>query len=114
MREYGSIPPVLTANVAASIGASSGLGTGGGAGILDAPFAFLGDIEIVTGSNPTANGSLALSFASAPPALFIAGPDAFGAITQSTAGSVVTIVWTGGSFRPNAKYRIHYEPFVSS
>lgn len=95
LRQYGSVPPVLAANNIPKVGTVVGLGTGGGAGAQVPSNGGFGTIEIQTGSNPSAGGSVALVFPSAPPAIFISGSESLGALSQATVTNTVTITWAG-------------------
>lgn len=115
MRQYGSVPPVLSTAQPPAVQATSGLGTDGGAGVhsrlqpSDGQGQF--SVDIVTGSNPAAGGNLSLSFPQTPPILFIAGSDEFGTITApaNTGGNnVIGIFWTA-KLRPFARYQINCE-----
>lgn len=116
MRQAYSPAPWLAALNTPAVSATAGLGTGGGAAVQTPDSGGFGDIYVYAGPNFTASGSVALTFPSTPPTLFIAGDETFGALTQATVGNVVTISWT--AFAPKSpgggkKYNIHYEWSVS-
>ena len=116
MRQYGEVPPWLAANNTPQVGACSGLGTGGGAGVQTQDSGGFGDVFVNVGTDYSASGSVALVFPSTPPTLFISGDAAFGALTQATVSNTVTISWTAAKFSApgNGKnYRLHYEWSVS-
>jgi hypothetical protein len=94
---------------------TSGLGTGGGAGVnAQAGNSGYGSVEVVTGSNPSASGNFQLSFGTAPPTLFFSGPEAFGTLAISNNPSTdITVAWTGATLLPNKRYRFNYEWAVS-
>jgi hypothetical protein len=116
MRQYGSVPPVLSTATWPGVSATAGLGTGGGAGVQ--PKGGVGGgqgqftVRITTGSNPSAGGSVTLSFpAPLPPVLFIAGSDGFGTISAPNndgAHAAFTIAWTA-TLPPNAEALLHCE-----
>ena len=97
LRQYGAIPQTLAANNVPSIGATSGIGTGGGAAVqIGQTNGSQGYVEILAGSNPSAGGSVGMVFPSTPPTLFIAGSaDSFGVLSQATVSNTVTVSWTG-------------------
>ena len=107
---YEPIPLLAAANRPV-VSATSGLGTGGGAGIAVGDFNGFGDINVNAGPDCSASGSVSLTFPNTPPTLFISAEQAFGAVTQNTVSKVVTISWTAASFKsPGRKnYSIHYE-----
>jgi hypothetical protein len=120
MRQYGSVPPILSTAQPPAVSATTGLGTGGGAGVqsplkpADGQGQFYIDIQV--GSNPSAGGSVTLVFPSMPPLLFIAGQTSFGTITApNNDGAHTTIVvnWAG-QLRANARMRIDCEWAVST
>lgn len=104
LRQFGSVAQVLAANNVPILGAVNGLGTGGGASIqIGETQGDFGYIEVMAGSNPSTGGSVIMVFPSTPPTLFLAGsPDAFGTISQVTAGNYVAVSWTG---KPQASKR---------
>lgn len=109
LRQYGSVPPVLAANNIPVIGATSGIGTGGGASAQVPSNGGFGTIEILAGPNPSVGGSVALVFPSTPPTLFIAGqPDGFGTLSQATVANTVTISWTG-KLQASQRASIYFE-----
>ena len=110
MRQYKEVPPWLAAANTPKVKSTSGLGTGGGAGIDTPDSGGFGDIDIFLGLSLTANGSVTITFPSTPPTLFISGPEGFGALSQATVGNDVTISWTADVDIPRKRrYRIHYE-----
>lgn len=115
MRQYGSVPPVLSVAQPPAVSAATGLGTGGGAGIhsrlqpSDGQGAFT--VRLLTGSNPSVGGSVTIVFATQPPILFIAGTDGFGTITAPNndgAHTTIVISWTA-QLAPNAHVPLHLE-----
>jgi hypothetical protein len=116
MRQFGEVPPWLATNNTPAIGACSGLGTGGGAGITTPDSGGFGDVNVNIGKGYSSTLTIALVFPSTPPTLFISGDAGFGAIAQATAGNTVTLTCTGASFAGygNGKlFKIHYEWSVS-
>lgn len=110
MRQYGELPPWLAALNTPKVSAVTGLGTGGGAGVDTADSGGFGDVSVFVGPGVLAAGSVALTFPSTPPTLFVSGDEAFGTVTQATVSNVVTISWSGGRLIPGSKaYRLHYE-----
>lgn len=111
---YEPIPILATPNPP-GVSATSGLGTGGGAGIFSfIPASGSGFVEVVTGSNPSAAGGVNLRFASAPPTLFFSFPEAFGAVTITNQGTTtVSLAWLAAALLPNHRYRFAYEWAVS-
>lgn len=115
MRNAYEPPPWLAPLNTPVVSTTSGLGTGGGAGVETIDSSGFGEVSIQAGKGYSAAGSVALTFPSPPPTLFISGDEAFGPLTQATVGDVVTISWTaakfvGGNSKP---YKIHYEWAVS-
>jgi hypothetical protein len=108
MRAAYEQPPVLAAANTPAVSATTGLGTGGGASITTPFSGGSGDVLIQVGSNPSAGGTVALTFPSTPPALFISGSEGLGTVSQATVGDVVTITWTGTP-RLGSRQSIHYE-----
>jgi hypothetical protein len=108
MRQYGEVPPWLAADNTPQVSAVTGLGTGGGAGVQTPDSSGFGRVEMQVGSNPSAGGSVALTFPSTPPTLFVSGSEGLGTVTQATVGNVVTVSWTGTP-RLKSKQHIHYE-----
>ena len=94
MRQYKQMPPVLNPNPAPQISGTSGLGTGGGAGVQTPDGSGWGNVIVKMGRNPSTGGSVSLTFSSVPPAMFVSGPEEMGTVTQSLLGSVLTILWT--------------------
>ncbi len=110
MRQYKEVPPWLAASNTPAVSATTGLGTGGGASVQTPDSGGFGDVLVRAGSGVLAAGSVALTFLSAPPTLFISGDEEFGTITQATVADVVTISWTGGTMIARDRpYRLHYE-----
>jgi len=113
MRQYGEVPPWLAANNTPAVSATTGLGTKGGAAVQTPDSGGFGDIRVFPDSNYSASGSVAITFPSTPPTLFIAADQAFGPVTQSTLGNVVTISWTAATFPVTSNgtkpFNIHYE-----
>jgi hypothetical protein len=107
---YEPVPVLATPNPPV-VSATTGLGTGGGAGIAVGDDNGFGDINVFAGPNANAAGSVSLTFPNTPPTLFISAEQSFGAITQATVSKTVTISWTNASFKsPGGKiYNIHYE-----
>lgn len=115
-KAYEPIPWLAALNTPA-ISAATGLGTGGGAGVQTSDSSGFGDVFIYIGPGFTANGTIALTFPSAPPTLFISGDAAFGTLSQATVGNVVTISWTAASFPSPGRAKrhlIHYEWSLSA
>ena len=110
LRQYKAIPQTLAANNVPGIGATSGIGTGGGASVqIGQTNGSQGSVEILAGSNPSAGGSVALVFPSTPPTLFIAAsPDSFGTLSQATVSNTVTISWTG-TIGASRRHKINYQ-----
>lgn len=110
LRQYKTTPQTLAANNVPVVGATTGIGTGGGAAVqIGQTNGSQGYVEILAGSNPSSGGSVALVFPSTPPTLFIAAnPDSFGTISQATVGNTVTISWTG-TLPARARHRISYQ-----
>lgn len=110
MRAAYEQPAVLAAANVPSIKSTTGLGTGGGAS-LSAPFGGVsGDVLIQVGSNPSAGGTVVLTFPGTPPTLFVAGSEGLSTVTQGTVANDVTLTWAGTP-RLNSKALIHYEWF---
>lgn len=110
MRQYGEQPPWLAATNTPAVSAVTGLGTGGGAGVQTPDSGGFGDVPIQVGSNPSAGGSVDLTFPSTPPTLFISCSEGLVSVSQATVGNVVTITWTGTP-RLKSLQNIHYEWF---
>jgi hypothetical protein len=106
MRQYGEVLPTLAP---ANTPIISGVTGAGGAGLNTT---FGGGYFDILVSAPGPSGSVALTFPSAPPTLFIAGEENFGTVTQATIGNVTTVSWSGGVSSLNHK-RIHCEWSVS-
>lgn len=112
MRQYGEVPPWLAALNTPSVKSTSGLGTGGGAGVFSQDSGGFGEIQVFIGPGFSANGNVVLNFPNTPPTLFISGDGAFGTLSQATVGNNVTLSWTGATFKsPGASktYRLRYE-----
>lgn len=106
---YEPVPSQAASNTPA-VSSTSGLGTGGGAGVQTSYSGGYGDISVFFGTGATASGNVAITFPSTPPTLFISGSGAFGALAQATVGNVVTISWTAANPRQGSKpHNIHYE-----
>lgn len=115
MRQYGEVPPVLSTNAAPQVSATSGLGTGGGAAVQTKDGQGFGEVLVTSGSNPSAGGSVTLTFAQTPPVLFLAGDEAFGALTAANndgAHTTFAISWAT-TLPPNRALRLAYEWSVS-
>lgn len=109
--------PWLAADNTPAVSATSGLGTGGGAGVQTPDSSGFGDIYVYVGAGVATSGSVALTFPNTPPTLFISADQAFGTLTQATVSDVVTISWTGAAFKSpggGKKYNIHYEWLTST
>jgi len=114
MRQYGEVPPWLAAENTPAVSSVSGLGTGGSAAVQTTDSGGFGNVNVWIGANANASWSIVLTFPSTPPALFIAGDDAFGPITQSTSGNNVTLAGDAAKFVYTGKpLTIHYEWSVS-
>lgn len=112
-RQYGQVPPVLAASNIPAVSAT----TGGVAASCNSQMSngLIGSVSIFPGSAPQAAGSVALTFPSAPPTLFIAPEEGLGPVTQATVGNVVTISWTAASMIAGRSkpYNIGYQPVTS-
>lgn len=110
MRQYGDVPPWLAALNTPAVSATAGLGTAGGAAVQTEDSGGFGNVLVSVGKGFSATWSVALTFPKTPPALFVAGDDAFGPITQTTVGNVVTLSGTQATFALLGKpYQLHYE-----
>lgn len=110
MRSAYSLVPWLAPLNTPAILSTSGLGTGGGAGINTADSGGFGDVNVFFGVGATTSGNVVLAFPSTPPTLFISTAGAFGTVTQATVSNNVTISWTGAKPSPGSKiHNIHYE-----
>ena len=110
MRQYKEVPPWLAASNTPAVSATTGLGTGGGASVQTPDSGGFGEVLVRGGVGVATSGSVALTFPSTPPTLFVSGDQEFGTITQATVGDVVTISWTGGTMIPRDRlYQLHYE-----
>jgi hypothetical protein len=108
MRQYGEVPPWLAAANTPAVSATTGLGTGGGASVQTPDSGGFGEVFLQIGSNPSAGGSVALTFPSTPPTLFVSGSEELGTVTQATVSNVVTVTWAGTP-RLKSKQQIDYE-----
>jgi len=114
MRQYGIVPPWLAAANTPKVSATTGLGTGGGASVQTPDSSGFGSVFVYLGTGAATSGSVALTFPSTPPTLFIAGAENFGTVSQATVGNVVTISWTGATLVPSScPKKIAYEWSVS-
>lgn len=110
MRSAYEPAPWLAAPNTPNVSAVTGLGTGGGASLQTIDSSGFGSVLVAPGQGFASNGSVALTFPSVPPVLFISGDQEFGILAQSTVGNVVTISWSGANFpSPGSSYAIHYE-----
>lgn len=110
MRQYGEVPPWLAAQNTPKVSACTGLGAGGAAAVQTSDSGGFGDVLVYIGAGWNTSGSVALTFPSAPPTLFIAGGEAFGTVSQNTVGNIVTVSWINASFVPRSQpYQLHYE-----
>lgn len=114
MNSRGKVVPVLAAANIPAVSATTGLGTGGGAGVSNSDFTGFGHINIFAGQGASASGSVALKYASAPPSHAISGDEQFGTLTQATVGNVLTISWLNAKLSPFCEYRIDFEWAVST
>lgn len=112
MRQYPDIPaPNAAANIP-GVSALTGAGTGAGAAVQTSGGGNFGEVWIYAGTSPAAGGSVAITFPSTPPVLFVSGsPESFGTITQATVGNVVTVSWTGTLKNNGMPYKLSYEWF---
>ena len=108
MRNAYEPAPWLAASNTPAVKTTTGLGTGGGAGVNTPDSGGFGDVILQVGSNPSAGGTVVLTFPSTPPTLFISGSEDLGTVTQATVGNNVTVTW-GGTPRLNSNQYIHYE-----
>lgn len=111
MRQFGEVPPWLSTASAPAVSSVTGLGTGGGAGVQTKDGQGFGAVEIVTGSNPSAGGSVVLAFAQQPPIMFFGATDGFGTLTATNndgAHMSITLNWTA-QLPPGRRLSIHYE-----
>lgn len=115
MRQYGEVPPVLSTAQPPQVSATSGLGTGGGASVQSkgspSDGQGFGDVFVTIGSNPSAGGSVELTFAETPPVLFFSADEAFGALTitgNDGMTDVILIEWAGTP-QLGQRFLIHYE-----
>lgn len=112
MRQYGEVPPWLAPLNTPSVGAVTGLGTGGGACVQTPDSGGFGEVRVYPGKGAASSGSVALVFPNTPPTLFIAAD--WATVTQATVGNTVTISWTGANLVNNGKHvKIAYEWSVS-
>jgi hypothetical protein len=107
--------PLLAASNTPAVKSTSGLGTGGGAGMGDVSFSGgWGNVAVYFGPGATASGNVVITFPGTPPTLFISGAGSFGPLTQATSVNDVTISWTAANPRQGSKvHNIHYEWSVS-
>lgn len=114
MRQYGEVPPWKAAENTPKVSATSGLGTGGGAGVQTPDSGGFGNVRVKVGLGFSAVWSVVLTFPSAPQTLFISGDDAFGPITQTVNGNDVTLSGNAATFGLTGKYyHLTYEWSVS-
>lgn len=119
MRYYGSVPPVLSTAQAPAVSATTGLGTGGGAGVFSkgtpADGQGFGWIELFAGVDAATGGSVTLVFATTPPLLFLSPNTAsFGTLSAPNndgAHTTIVVSWTGKLAA--GRHRIDYEWSVS-
>ena len=110
MRQYGEVPPWLAALNTPKVSAVSGLGAGGSAAVQTEDSGGFGNVMVTVGTGFSTTWSVAITFPSAPPTLFVSGDDDFGPISQATVGNVVTLSGTQATFRLLGKpYTLHYE-----
>jgi len=111
MRSAYEPTPLLATPNQPIVSATSGLGTGGGAGIAVGDDNGFGDINVFAGPDYSASGSVSLTFPNTPPTLFISAEQAFGAVAQNTVSKTVTISWSAASFKSTGMkpYNIHFE-----
>jgi hypothetical protein len=115
MRQFGEVPPWLSAAAAPAVVSMTGIGAGGGAGVQTQDGQGFGEVCIVTGSNPAAGGSVTLNFPQLPPILFFTGSDVFGVISAAGndgAHNQIVLSWTA-QLPPGARCQLHYEWAVS-
>lgn len=115
MRQYGEVPPWLSTAAAPAVSATTGLGTGGGAGVQTKDGQGFGAVEIIVGSNPSVGGSVALVFPQQPPVLFFSATDGFGTLSATNndgAHTTITLNWTA-QLQPGSRQSIQYEWSVS-
>jgi len=87
-----------------AVASTTGLGTGGGAGVENVVNGGQsGDVLIKIGPDYSAAGSIALDFLAPVSTCMVTGDQAFGALSTSIVGSVVTISWTGAAFPSTAE-----------
>lgn len=115
MRQYGEVPPVLSTAQPPAVSAVTGLGTGGGAGVqsMGSPSdgQGFGDVYVVVGANPSAGGSVELTFPTTPPVLFFSADEAFGVLTitgNDGLTDVILVEWAT-TLQLGQRFRIHYE-----
>lgn len=95
MRQYGEVPPWLSPAVAPAVSATTGLGTGGGAGVQTPDGQGFGSIIVAAGPDAAVGGSITLVYATTPPTMFYAASDAFGTLTVTGQGTTThTLTWT--------------------
>ena len=87
-----------------AIASTTGLGTGGGAGVENVVNnGQSGDVLVKVGPDYSASGSLALDFLAPVSTCMVTGDQAFGTIASAIVGSVVTVSWTGAAFPSTAE-----------
>lgn len=116
MRQYGSVPPILSTAQAPAVSAATGLGTGG-AGVQSqgspSDGQGFGQVVVTAGLNAAVGGSVVLSYGSIPPTMFYAPSEAFQGFAVAGQGTAThTLTWTN-QLSPNQPHRIAYEWSVS-
>lgn len=116
MRNAYEPPPWLAALNTPQVKSTSGLGTGGGAGVQTPDSGGFGDILVYFGPGFSASGNVVIHFPNTPPTLFLSAGQTFGTITQATVGNDVTISWTAAAPATTGfkAHLIHYEWNVST
>lgn len=112
MRQYGEVPPWLSAAAAPQVSATTGLGTGGGAGVQTQDAQGFGSVFVQVGSNPSGSGSITLVFATTPPTMFFSWDSD---VTLSVSGqgtTSITLSWAS-TLQAGRKNVISYEWSVS-
>lgn len=116
LNQYPEIPPWLSPANPPAVLSTLGLGTGGGAGLVNGQdWRGFGQVLVYVGSNYNPNGQVRLQFPSIPPTLFFSADESFGPISVSGQGTtIVNVTWTSGHFVPGSKaHRIWFEWNVS-